>query len=398
VDEVGNPTILATFTVIAAILPMAFVSGMMGPYMRPIPIGASVAMLASLAVAFIVTPWLAYRLLKGHVHAHGAHRMARTTGARSEEDSKFGRFYAKLMTPLMEPRARAHLLRRHGGAAARLDGAGGCAVQVKMLPFDNKSEFQVVLDLPEGTTLETTNAAAGGDRAYLRTVPEVKSTQVYAGTSAPFNFNGLVRHYFLRRGANVADVQVNLLPQARSVAAEPRDRGGGAAGCDSIARALRRSAKVAEIPPGPPVLSTLVAEVYAGDDSHAARGAQRVREVFEATPGVVDVDWTVEDAQQRRTFLRWTARARRARVLDVEQLTQTLAMARPACRWRAMQLGDGARDRCRSCRASRVRARRVEALLALPVATAMGPQPLGRFVTVDSACARRAACARTCGR
>src|SRR5690606_3140617 len=212
VDEVGNPTILATFTVIAAILPMAFVSGLMGPYMRPIPVGASVAMLASLGVAFIVTPYLALRLLRGHVPAEGSGSSAARDGGASEE-GWFARRYRRIMTGLMEQSRRRHLF--YGGVVALLIISMGLvavqSVSVKMLPFDNKSEFQVVLDLPEGATLETSAALGAEVARYLRTIPEVRSTEVYAGTAAPFNFNGLVRHYFLRRGSNVADVQVNLL-------------------------------------------------------------------------------------------------------------------------------------------------------------------------------------------
>ncbi len=380
VDEVGNPTILATFTVIAAILPMAFVSGMMGPYMRPIPIGASVAMLASLAVAFIVTPYLAYRLLKGHVapttHPHDrAHE--------EEEETRFGRFYAELMSGLMEGKRRRTMF--YGGVVVLLLGSVALvairAVQVKMLPFDNKSEFQVVLDLPEGTTLETTTAAAEEIARYLLTVPEVRSTEVYAGTSAPFNFNGLVRHYFLRRGANVADVQVNLAPkhdrdrQSHAIAVAVRP------GVVAIADTYGASAKVAEIPPGPPVLSTLVAEVYAGDDSTRLAAATRVRDVFLATPGVVDVDWSVEDAQSQRNF-----RVDRARVAavgaNVEQVTRTLYLAlsgasvgmiaSPTAR-EAMPIVPRLPQRARTS---------VEALLRIPVATMQGPQPLARFVRV----------------
>jgi multidrug efflux pump subunit AcrB len=384
VDEVGNPTILATFTVIAAILPMAFVSGMMGPYMRPIPIGASVAMLASLAVAFIVTPYLAYRLLKGHVHAAPSAESGHDRAHEAEEDSKFGRFYTKLMTPLMDRSRTRNIF--YGGVVALLLGSvalvGLRAVQVKMLPFDNKSEFQVVLDLPEGTTLETTNAAAEEIARYLRTVPEVKSTEVYAGTSAPFNFNGLVRHYFLRSGANVADVQVNLLPkhdrkrQSHDIAVAVRP------GVVEIAERYGASAKVAEIPPGPPVLSTLVAEVYAGDDSTRLLAAQRVRAVFLATPGVVDVDWTIEDAQQRRTFRVDRARAAAAGA-NVEQITQTLYLALSGAPAGMISSGT-ARETTpivprlpESSRAS------VQALLAVPVTTMTGPQPLGRLVLVE---------------
>jgi multidrug efflux pump subunit AcrB len=385
VDEVGNPTILATFTVIAAILPMAFVSGLMGPYMRPIPVGASAAMLASLAVAFMVTPWLAYRLLKGHVRAAPAAAAAHAHGHEAEEDSRFARFYARLMTPLMERRGRR--LGFYAGVAALLFASIGLllvkAVQVKMLPFDNKSEFQVVLDLPEGTTLETTNAAAGEVAAYLRRVPEVRSTETYAGTAAPFNFNGLVRHYFLRRGANVADVQVNLQPkgarsrQSHEIAVAVRP------GVDAIARRYGASAKVAEIPPGPPVLSTLVAEVYAADDASRLEAARQVRRIFETTPGVVDVDWTVEAPQQTRTFRVDRVRAAQAGA-SVEQITQTLYLAlsgAPAGLAASATAREGTAIVPRLALADRSS---MEALLALPVATATGPQPVARFVTVVS--------------
>jgi multidrug efflux pump subunit AcrB len=213
VDEVGNPTILSTFTVIAAILPMAFVTGMTGPYMRPIPVGASVAIFTSLAVAFVVTPYLAYRLLAGHVHASPGGRDHKHA---DREPTRVARLYARIMTPLMDRRASRHVF--YGAVVALLLASCGLlamkAVKVKMLPFDNKSEFQVVMDLPEGTTLETTNALGHDIAKYLRRVPEVTSTQVYAGTAAPFNFNGLVRHYFLRTSPNTGDVQVNLVPKS----------------------------------------------------------------------------------------------------------------------------------------------------------------------------------------
>ncbi|MBX7119552.1 MAG: efflux RND transporter permease subunit [Gemmatimonadaceae bacterium] len=383
VDEVGNPTILATFTVIAAILPMAFVSGMMGPYMRPIPIGASVAMLASLAVAFIVTPYLAYRLLKGHVAHSAAAADAHHHGHEAEETTRFGVLYERLMRGLMDrpTRRRTFYATIVGLLFVSVALVGLRAVQVKMLPFDNKSEFQVVLDLPEGTTLETTTAAAEEIAAYLRTIPEVRSTEVYAGTSAPFNFNGLVRHYFLRRGANVADVQVNLTGKsardrqshAIAVAARP--------GVVGIAARYGASAKVAEIPPGPPVLSTLVAEVYAGTDSARLEAAAKVRAVFLATPGVVDVDWTVEDAQTRRTFTVDRVRAAAAGA-SVEQVTRTLYLAlsgAPA----GLVASATAREATPIVPRLPVDARSsVEALLRVPVATLQGPQPLGRFVRV----------------
>ena len=380
VDEVGNPTILATFTVIAAILPMAFVSGLMGPYMRPIPVGASVAMLASLAVAFIVTPYLAYRLLKGHVAtgAHGADR-----AHEPEEESRFARFYARIMSPLMDRPGRR--LAFYGGVLGLLLVSAGLvgvkAVQVKMLPFDNKSEFQVVLDLPEGTTLETTNALGQDVARYLRDVPEVLSTEVYAGTAAPFNFNGLVRHYFMRTGPNVADVQVNLVPkgdrsrQSHAIAVAVRP------GIDSIARLYGASAKVAEIPPGPPVLSTLVAEVYAGDDATRLEAARQVKQVFETTPGVVDVDWTVEAPQDKRIFRVDRVRAAEAGA-NVEQITQTLYLALSGAS-SGIATSMTAREGMAIVPRLPVEQRSsVEALLSIPIATAVGPQPLARFVTV----------------
>ncbi len=408
VDEVGNPTILATFTVIAAILPMAFVSGMTGPYMRPIPVGATVAMLASLGVAFIVTPYLAYRLLKGHTgsapHTHGDVAVTTSAGAATigggpiaididrdvarqpdGEQSRFARWYARAMTPLMD-----HPLRRfgfYGGVLALLLLSMGLlfvrGVEVKMLPFDNKSEFQVVLDMPEGATLETTNALGREIAVYLATVPEVRSTEVYAGTAAPFNFNGLVRHYFMRSGPNVADVQVNLLPksersrQSHAIAVAVRP------GIDSIARRYGASAKVAEIPPGPPVLSTLVAEVYAADDSTRLEAARRVKEVFESTPGVVDVDWTVTAPQQKRVFRVDRVRAAEAGA-SVEQITRTLYLAlsgAPSGLATSPTALEGVAIVPRLPIAQRSS---VEALLALPIATASGPQPLARFVDVRS--------------
>ena len=378
VDEVGNPTILATFTVIAAILPMAFVSGLMGPYMRPIPIGASAAMLASLAVAFVVTPYLTLRLLRGHV-------AAAPNGAAVPAASRFARTYGRIMNGLMEGTRSRRLF--YGGVLLLLLVSmalvGLRAVSVKMLPFDNKSEFQVILDLPEGSPLERSAAAAAEVAAYLKSVPEVEGTEIYAGTAAPFNFNGLVRHYFLRRGSNVADVQVMLAPkgdrgrQSHEIAVAVRPA------IDSIARTYQASAKIAEIPPGPPVLSTLVAEVYAGSDSARLGAAERVRDVFETTPGVVDVDWTQEAAQPAITFRIDRVRAAMAGA-SVEQIAQTVALAQrgggserlivPASREAIVIIPRlNLQDRAS-----------VEAMLALPVATSSGTVPLARFVSVDT--------------
>ncbi len=383
VDEVGNPTILATFTVIAAILPMAFVSGLMGPYMRPIPVGASAAMLASLAVAFIITPYLALRLLRGHVKAAAApHDRAH----EPEEVTRFAKFYAGIMTPLMDlPRRRSAF---YAGIGALLLVSMSLLavklVEVKMLPFDNKSEFQVVLDLPEGATLETSNAAAQVVAAYLRTVPEVVSTESYAGTAAPFNFNGLVRHYFMRRAPNVADVQVNLLPkgerhrQSHAIAVAVRPA------VDSIARSFGASAKIAEIPPGPPVLSTLVAEVYAADDSTRLAAAERVKAVMLATPGVVDVDWTVESPEAKRVFRVDRVRTAEAGV-SVEQVAHALTMSLSGAGAGLASVPTAREGVAIVPRLGLASRSGVEALLAVPVATPRGPTPLARFVTVDSA-------------
>jgi multidrug efflux pump subunit AcrB len=383
VDEVGNPTILATFTVIAAILPMAFVSGLMGPYMRPIPVGASVAMLASLAVAFIVTPWLALRLLRGHVKPLAAPVEGREH--EPEETSKFAKFYAGIMEPLMNNRTRRRRFYAGVGVLLMVSVAlvGVKLVQVKMLPFDNKSEFQVVLDFPEGTALETSQAAARQIAEYMRGVPEVTHTQVYAGTAAPFNFNGLVRHYFMRRGANVADLQVNLKPkgersrQSHDIAVAVRPA------VDSIARMYGARAKVAEIPPGPPVLSTLVAEIYAPTDSLRVAAAEQVKQVMETTPGVVDVDWSIDAPGVQRRFRVDRVRAAQDGA-SVEQIARTLVLAlngMPVTGAMAEQAREGvaitprlaARDRSSE-----------SALLGMPVATAFGPRPLARYVSVDS--------------
>jgi multidrug efflux pump subunit AcrB len=252
-----------------------------------------------------------------------------------------------------------------------------------MLPFDNKSEFQVVLDLPEGTTLETTNVAAQQIADYLRTVPEVESTETYAGTAAPFNFNGLVRHYFMRRGAHVADVQVNLVAKA------DRDRQSHAIavavrpGVDSIAALFAARAKIAEIPPGPPVLSTLVAEIYGPDQTTRIETARKVMDVFESTDGVVDVDWTVEHPAAKRAFRVDRVRAAEAGA-SVEQITGTLALALSGA---PVGIAPSATAREGTAIVPRLplgRRSSVEALLALPIATARGPQPLQRFVRVEN--------------
>jgi multidrug efflux pump subunit AcrB len=293
VDEVGNPTILATLAVVAAILPMAFVGGLMGPYMRPIPVGASAAMMFSLVVAFIVTPWAAVRLLKPHA-----------TGGHGHEDA-FTRLYRRMMHPLLASgRLRAVFLASVTlmlAAAATLVPLG--LVKVKMLPFDNKSEFQVIVDLPEGTALEETARVAGALAAATLEDQDVVNVQEYVGTSAPYNFNGLVRHYFLRRGPHMADLQVNLVPkgdrsdQSHAVARRVRER------LRPIAHAMRATIQVAEVPPGPPVLQTLVAEVYGPDAARRTRIAAEIKALMERTPDVVDTDWYVEAAQPKASLV-----------------------------------------------------------------------------------------------
>jgi len=292
VDEVGNPTILATFAVIAAILPMAFVRGLMGPYMRPIPVGASAAMMFSLIVAFVVSPWAALRLIGSH---------AKRGGTKHDAEGWTTRLYRRIMTPLIhDGRKRLLFL---GMVVVLLLAA--CAlvplklVRVKMLPFDNKSEFQVIIDMPDGTPLERTTRVAQALAASLRGEPEVANYQIYSGTSGPYNFNGLVRHYFLRRAPHQADIQVNLVPlddrqaQSHDIAKRVRTK------LQPIADGFGARIKVAEVPPGPPVLETLVAEVYGPDYKGQIGLADQIKGIFKSTPGVADVDWYVQDSQTK---------------------------------------------------------------------------------------------------
>jgi len=316
VDEVGNPTILATFAVIAAIIPMAFVRGLMGPYMRPIPVGASAAMVFSLIVAFVVTPWASLRLLKRKEEAtHGGE--GRTTQLYRWVmshliHSPFWRYGFLCLVVVL-------LLASFSLFALKV-------VRVKMLPFDNKSEFQIIIDMPEGATLEETAAITREIGDYIRTVPEVIHYQMYAGTASPYNFNGLVRHYFLRRGANVADIQVNLKPkgdrktQSHDIAKRVRPR------VQEIARKYQARIKVSEVPPGPPVLQTLVAEVYGPDYQRQIEIARQIRDILDKTDGVVDVDWYVEDDQPKFRFVVDKEKASLNGV-SAEQVAATLRMA-----------------------------------------------------------------------
>jgi multidrug efflux pump subunit AcrB len=291
VDEVGNPTILATLTVIAAVLPMLFVSGLMGPYMSPMPIGASLAMMFSLLMALIGTPWLAFRLLGRAHHGEGQ------DGAYVLEETKIYRAYRWLMAPLLDNPRR--LVVALGVVFLLLVGSTGLfftrLVMVKMLPFDDKNEMQVVLDLPEGATLETSAALALGVARALDRVPEILDVQVYAGVAAPFNFNGMIRHYYLRHGNNVADIQVNLVDKSERRAKSHDVAKAVRPVVDSVVAASGTGAraKIVEVPPGPPVLSTLVAEVYGPDPAAQRTVAEEVMRRFEEHPGVVDVDWSL---------------------------------------------------------------------------------------------------------
>ena len=392
VDEVGGPTILATFTVIAALMPMAFVSGLMGPYMRPIPINASVGMLLSLAIALVVTPWLSLKLLSRHGAATAAPSAGQAAGHRAAApaESWLHRFFGKLMRPFLDPAkgSRRRLVFFGAVAGLVLLAASLAVVQLvvlKMLPFDNKSEFQVVVDLPEGRTLEDTNALLTELAAVVDTVPEVLHYQGYAGTSAPMNFNGLVRQYFLRSGSNVGDLQVNLVDK------HERDRQS-----HEIARDLRpllaavgkrhgASVKVVEVPPGPPVLSPLVAEVYGPDYARSRQLALALEKRFQKTEGIVDVDTSVESDSPRETYV--VDRERAAR-LGVSQSAISDALAAAVPGLDAIYLHDGTSKYARPVRLRMAASEQAttDRLLALRVRGSQGQLvALSELVTVQSA-------------
>ena len=286
VDEVGGPTILATFTVIAALLPMAFVTGLMGPYMSPIPINASMGMLISLAIAFSVTPWLALKFFRVK---------------HEKESDRLPKLSRRVLGPFISSKKKRRHLLYAVLALLAVSAALPAAklVVLKMLPFDDKSEFQVVVDLPAGTPVEVTAAVLHDMGAYLATVPEVADYQAYAGAASPINFNGLVRQYYLRAAAEQGDLQVNLVGKhersrkSHDIAQALRPR------LEQIGARWDAKVKVVEVPPGPPVLSPIVAEVYGPDEAGRIRVAKKVREAFAATPGVVGIDDSVEDAAPR---------------------------------------------------------------------------------------------------
>jgi len=325
VDEVGGPTILATLTVIAALMPMAFVSGLMGPYMRPIPVNASVGMLLSLAIALTVTPWLALKLLARHAPPAAA------DGEAAAASPRLQRLFSRVLHPFLAPATGA---RRRGWLFAAVAALLVLAVALvglqwvvlKMLPFDDKSELQLVVDLPEGSTLQATDAVLADLADVLDRDPDVRDYQAYAGTSAPVNFNGLVRQYFLRSGNNVGDLQVNLLDQhlrSRHSHAIARALRGP---LTAVARRHGAVLKVVEVPPGPPVLAPLVAEVYGPDDARSRRLALALEQRFLRTPNVVDVDTSVESAAIREVLVVDRVRAARLGVTQAA-IAEALAVA-----------------------------------------------------------------------
>jgi multidrug efflux pump subunit AcrB len=328
VDEVGGPTILATFTVIAALLPMAFVSGLMGPYMGPIPINSSMGMLISLLVALIFTPWLSRKLFERDEAAH------REGGAPIEQrglDTRLERLFEKIVRPFLvgeQARSRRHKL--YGGIGLAIVAAVLLAVVqivvLKMLPFDNKSEFQVVLNMPEGSPVERTAAVLDQLSAVIEQVPEVTDYQVYAGTAAPINFNGLVRQYGLRQSQELGDIQVNLAPKSlrdrssHEIALDVRER------LAPIGRRHGASVQVVEVPPGPPVQAPIVAEVYAPTATERASLVSAVRATFEDTADIVDID----DSRPAEAY-RWVIAVDRGKAallgVDQQQLAEVLAGA-----------------------------------------------------------------------
>ena len=376
VDEVGGPTILATFTVIAALLPMAFVSGLMGPYMSPIPINASMGMAISLVIAFTVTPWLALKLTKtGAGAAHGPSKVTHTLQG----------FFTRVLTPLLASAKKRWLLLA-GILIALLLSVGLALVQwvvLKMLPFDNKSEYQVVLDMPAGTPLEDTAAALQDLTAFLARQPEVSNVQGYAGTASPITFNGLVRQYYLRADLESGDLQVNLVDaharSEKSHAIAQRHR----PDLERIAAVHGARIKVVEVPPGPPVLSPIVAEVYGPDEAGRAELAQRVAQAYRDTPDIVGVDTTLKE-NAPRAFLRIQRQRAESLGIPVQVIAQTVNAALSGSD--AAYLHDGHSKYPMPVRLQLPLDQQVglDSLLALPMQSANGAMvPLSELVTVE---------------
>jgi multidrug efflux pump subunit AcrB len=376
VDEVGGPTILATLTVIAALLPMAFVSGLMGPYMGPIPINASMGMAISLAIAFTITPWLALHLSKQKTHTHpGPSRVGQA----------LQRGFTRVLAPLLaSARKRWWLLA--GVLAALLLSVGLTVVQwvvLKMLPFDNKSEYQVVLDMPAGTPLEDTTAVLQAMTAHLAAQPEVLNVQGYAGTASPITFNGLVRQYYLRASSELGDLQVNLVDARhrsdKSHAIAQRHR----PALERIATAYGGRVKVVEVPPGPPVMAPIVAEVYGPDEQGRADLARRTAQVFASTPDIVGVDTSLTDPAPR-AFLRVHRQRAETLGIPVQQVAQTVSAALSGVD--ASYLHDGHAKFAVPVRLQLPQNLQVglDAVLALPLRAANGQMvPLSELVAVE---------------
>ncbi len=375
VNEVRSPLVLATLTVIAAVVPMAFVQGLMGPYMRPIPVGATAAMLFSMAVAFIATPWAAYRMLKWHA-GQGAH-------ATDKEDWTT-RAYRRVMGPMIrKPRLGVSFLI---GISLLLVLSCGLvatgAVKVKMLPYDNKSELQIIIDTDEGSPLECTVNFARTLAAKLSDEPEVLNYQVYAGTASPYNFNGLVRHYFLRRGPNVADIQVNLVPkeerdlQSHAIAKRIRER------LRDVPRDCGARVKVAEVPPGPPVLQTLVAEIYGPDYGEQIAIARHVQQLFEETPGVVDVDSYIE-AEQPLVRFRFDQEKAALHGISADQVAEVIRVTQAGADAGLLHAGTEREDVLIRVRLPIGQRAHPAELLPIPVCAGSHCVPLGELTRIE---------------
>ncbi|UCZ57940.1 efflux RND transporter permease subunit [Desulfurispirillum indicum] len=324
VDEVGGPTILATFTVIAALLPMAFVSGLMGPYMSPIPINASAGMLISLIIAFVVTPWLALKLMQ-----HPQHPAGEAPAPHEGPNPRVERFFQRVFDPFLGGRRGRRWLLAAGVVALTLAAMllpVGKLVIMKMLPFDNKSEFQILVDMPEGTPMEQTMATLLAFGQYLETVPEVTNWQAYAATSSPMSFNGLVRQYYLRSEPHYGDIQVNLSDRRERKRKSHEIALAVRAPLQEIARESGANVKIVEVPPGPPVLAPIVAEIYGPSPETRARMAERITELLRQREGIVDVDNTLESPSPK-----WFIHVDRQRAANLgvaqSQVVDALTMA-----------------------------------------------------------------------
>ena len=381
VDEVGGPTILATLTVIAALLPMAFVSGLMGPYMSPIPINSSLGMALSLAIAFTVTPWLALKLMKPHSDAEHA-----SPATPSGLSARLPALFTRILSPLLASSRKRWMLLA-GILAALALSVGLTMVQwvvLKMLPFDNKSEFQVVVDMPAGTPLEDTAATLQALGAHLAQQPEVLNLQGYAGTASPITFNGLVRQYNLRAESQQGDLQVNLVDkqhrseQSHAIAQRLRPE------LEKIALRHGARLKVVEVPPGPPVMSPLVAEVYGPDEAGRQQLAERLRQAFAATPGISAIDTSL-NADAPRAFLRINRQRAETLGIPVASIAQTVQGALSGMD--AAYLHDGHSKYAVPVRLQLPPGAQVglDALLALPIRAANGQLvPLSELVRVET--------------